>query len=185
MGSDRHAIMIDKDSCTLYELFDAEWSSSTSTAGSGAIFDLRSNALRPAGWTSADAAGLPIFAGLLRRDEVLSGNVDHAIRVTASRTDRSYVWPARHQAGAANDPTLPPMGARFRMKASFNITGFGTNTQTVLRAFKRYGMIVADNGSNWYHSGAPSPKWSNDQLHTLHRVPGSAFEVVDARSLRP
>ncbi len=182
-GSDRHAIMIDKDTCTLYELFAAEYSSNGSTAGSGAIFNLNSNALRPAGWTSADAAGLPVFAGLLRRDEVLAGNVDHAIRVTASRTDRSYVWPARHQAGYASDPNLPPMGARFRLKASFDVSGYRSDTQTVLRAFKKHGLILADNGSNWYFQGTAEDGWNEDFLDELKSIPAGAFEAVDASSL--
>ena len=182
-GSDAHAIMIDRDTCTLYELYGAEYSPSGSTAGSGAIWNLRSNALRPAGWTSADAAGLPIFAGLVRLDEVKAGLVDHAIRVTASRTDRSYVWPARHQAGAANDTNLPPMGARFRLKAGFGITGFRADTQTVLRAMKKYGVIVADNGSDWFFTGSAENGWSTDMLDELKTVPAGAFQAVDASSL--
>ncbi len=183
-GSDRHAIMIDRDACTLYELFDAEYASGGgSTAGSGAIWNLESNALRPAGWTSADAAGLPIFAGLVRIDEVKAGKVDHAIRMTASQTDKSYVWPARHQAGAANNKNLPPMGARFRLKAGFSTSGFRSDTKTILSAMKKYGMILADNGSDWYFTGAASDEWSNDMLDELKSVPASAFEAVDASSL--
>ena len=183
-GSDRHAIMIDRDSCTLYELFDAEYASGgNSTAGSGAIWSLKSNALRPAGWTSADAAGLPIFAGLVRIDEVKAGKVDHAIRMTAQQTDRSYVWPARHQAGAANNKNLPPMGARFRLKASFSTIGFRSDTKVILTAMKKYGTILADNGSDWYFTGAASDDWSNDMLDELKSIPASAFEAVDASSL--
>jgi hypothetical protein len=183
-GSDRHAIMIDRDTCTLYELFDAEFApNGGSTAGSGANFSLKSNALRPAGWTSADAAGLPIFAGLLRLDEVKAGKVDHAIRMTAQRTDRSYVWPARHQAGAANDKNLPPMGARFRLKTSFSTAGFRSDTKVVLTAMKRYGMILADNGSDWYFTGAASQDWPDAFLDELKSVPASAFQAVDASSL--
>lgn len=182
-GSDRHAIMIDKDTCTLYELFDAEYAPGGSTAGSGAIWSLKSNALRPAGWTSADAAGLPIFAGLLRLDEVQAGKVDHAIRMTAQRTDRSYVWPARHQAGAANDKDLPPMGARFRLKASFSTAGFRSDTKVVLAAMKKHGMILADNGSDWYFTGAASEDWPDAFLDELKSIPASAFEAVDASSL--
>jgi hypothetical protein len=183
---DRHAILIDRDRCKLYELFavyprpGGGW-----RAGSGAIFDLRSNRLRPAGWTSADAAGLPIFPGLARYDEVKRGRIDHALRFTVSRTRRAYVWPARHFASDLTDPTLPPMGLRLRLKAGFDTGPFPRQARIVLEALKRYGMIVADNGSDWYVSGAPDPRWSNDQLHTLHRVTGSAFEVVDTRSLRP
>jgi hypothetical protein len=182
-GSDRHALMIDTGTCTLYELFDAEYAPGGSTAGSGAIWNLRSNALRPAGWTSADAAGLPIFAGLVRLDEVKAGNVDHAIRMTASRTDRTYLWPARHQAGAARDPSLPPMGARFRLKASYNTAGLRSDTQTILKAMKRYGLIVADNGSDWYFTGTAENGWSTGMFDELKRVPASAFEAVDASSL--
>jgi hypothetical protein len=182
-GGDRHAIMIDKSTCVLYELYDAHYSSGGSTAGSGAIWKLTSNKLRPAGWTSADAAGLPIFAGLVRLDEVKAGKVDHAIRVTASRTDRAYIWPARHQAGAASNHNLPPMGARFRLKASYSISRFRSDTQTILRAMKKYGLIVADNGSNWYFQGTAENGWSNSMLDELKSVPASAFQAVDESSL--
>ena len=182
-GSDRHAIMVDRDACRLYELFDADYSPGGSTAGSGAIWDLRSNALRPAGWTSADAAGLPILAGLVRLDEVQAGLVDHAIRVTASRTDRSYLWPARHHAGAANDPNLPPMGARFRLKASFDVSGFRADTRAILNAMKRYGVIVADNGSDWFFTGTAEDGWATAMLDQLKTIPAGAFEAVDASSL--
>jgi hypothetical protein len=182
---DRHALIVDRDRCKLYELFalyptaGGGW-----RAGSGAIFDLRSNKLRPAGWTSADAAGLPILPGLARYEDVAKGRIDHALRFTVHDTHPSYLWPARHFASDKRDPNLPPMGMRFRLKRSYPIAGFPRQARIVLQALKEYGMIVADNGSNWYLSGAPSPKWSNDQLHTLHRVPGSAFEVVDASKLR-
>ncbi|SRR6266511_291267 len=182
-GSDRHAIMVDKDSCTLYELYDAHYSTSGSTAGSGAIWSLGSNALRPADWTSADAAGLPILAGLVRLDEVQAGLVDHAIRVTASCTDRSYIWPARHQAGCRSDPNLPPMGARFRLKSSVDITGFRPDTQVILQAMKTYGLIVADNGSSWFFQGTAEHGWNTDLLDELKSIPASDFEAVDASSL--
>lgn len=182
-GSDRHAIMIDKSTCKLYELYAAEYSAGGSTAGSGAIWSLASNKLRPAGWTSADAAGLPIFAGLVRLDEVKAGRVDHAIRVTASATDRSYLWPARHQAGAARNATLPPMGARFRLKQSFSLSGFRSDTHVILAAMKRYGLIVADNGSDWFFTGTAEDGWSNDMLDELKTVPAGAFEAVDESSL--
>src|SRR5437762_1552295 len=143
-GSDAHALVVDQDACRLFELYAANWNGGHPTAGSGAVWDLRSDALRPRGWTSADAAGLPILPGLLRRDEVAAGDVDHAIRLTAARTDRSFLWPARHQAGSAADPTLPPMGAWFRLKASFDISRFRADTQVVLRAMQRHGLIVAD-----------------------------------------
>jgi len=182
-GGDRHAIMIDSGTCRLYELYNAHYSSSGSTAGSGAIWSLTSNNLRPAGWTSADAAGLPIFPGLVRLDEVNAGNVDHAIRVTAQQTDRSYIWPARHQAGAASNPNLPPMGARFRLKASYDISHFRADTQTVLRAMKKYGLIVADNGSNWYFQGSAENGWNTTMLDQLKTIPASEFEAVDESSL--
>lgn len=182
-GSDRHALMVDKTTCTLYELYAAEWDPSGPTAGSGAIWDLRSSDLRPAGWTSADAAGLPILPGLLRKDEVDAGHVDHAIRVTASRTDRSFLWPARHQAGYARDPNLPPMGARFRLKAGFDLSPYGADTKVVLRAMQRHGLIVADNGSDWYFTGTSEPGWDTDLLDELKRIPAAAFEAVDSSSL--
>lgn len=182
-GSDRHALMVDRDACVLYELYDAEYIPGGSVAGSGAIFDLRSNTLRPAGWTSADAAGLPIFAGLIRRDEVVAGVIDHAIRVTAEHTDERYVWPARHQAGEASDPSLPPMGARFRLNTTFDISGFLPETQVILRAMKRHGLMLADNGSNWFFGGASEHGWTNDVLDELKWVPAGAFQAVDASSL--
>jgi len=183
---DRHALIVDRDRCKLYELFALYPASGGGwRAGSGAIFDLRSNRLRPAGWTSADAAGLPILPGLARYEDVAKGRIDHALRFTVEDTRRAYVWPARHFASDKTDPSLPPTGMRFRLKRSYPTAGFPRQARIVLQALKEYGMIVADNGSNWYVSGAPHPKWSNDQLHTLHRVPGSAFEVVDGTKLRP
>jgi hypothetical protein len=182
---DRHALIVDRDACKLYELFALYPTADGWRAGSGAIFDLRSNKLRPAGWTSADAAGLPILPGLARYEDVAKGRIDHALRFTVQDTRRAYVWPARHFASDKTDPSLPPMGMRVRLKQSYPIAGFPRQARIVLQALKEYGMIVADNGSNWYVSGAPSPKWSNDQLHTLHGVPGSAFEVVDGTKLRP
>jgi hypothetical protein len=176
---DRHAVIVDRDRCRLYELFalypkaGGGWK-----AGSGASWDLRSNRLRPAGWTSADAAGLPILPGLARYEEVARGRIDHALRFTVSRTRRAYVAPARHFASDLTDPSLPPMGLRLRLKASYDISRFPRQSRIVLRALKEYGLIVADNGSDWYLSGAPHPRWSNDDLHSLHGVPGSAFEVV-------
>ena len=182
---DRHAIVVDRDRCMLYELFALSPSGGGWRAGSGAIWSLRSNRLRPAGWTSADAAGLPILPGLARYEEVASGRIRHALRVTVSRTRRAYVWPARHFASDLTDPSLPPMGLRLRLRRSFDLSGFPRQARIVLRALREYGMVVADNGSDWYLSGAPHPRWSNEQLRTLHRVPGSAFEVVDTSSLRP
>jgi hypothetical protein len=184
-GSDRHAVIVDRDRCRLYELYALERSGRRWRAGSGAVWDLRSNRLRPRGWTSADAAGLPILPGLARYDEVARGRIDHALRFTVDRTRRAYVYPARHYASDDDDPSLPPMGLRLRLKASYPIARFPRQARIVLRALKRYGMLVADNGSSWYITGAPDPHWSNDALHTLGQVPGSAFEVVDTSSLRP
>jgi len=180
---DRHALMIDPTTCTLYELYDAQYNAGGSTAGSGAIWNLRSDALRPAGWTSADAAGLPIMPGLLRYDEVLSGQITHAIRMTAAMTDTSYLWPARHEAGTASNPNLPPMGARFRLKASFDISGYSPQAQVVLRAMQHYGLILADNGSNWYFGGTADPAWPQSLVDELKTIPASAFEAVDESSL--
>ena len=182
---DRHALILDRDNCRLHELFALYPQGNGWRAGSGAIWNLRTNRLRPAGWTSADAAGLPILPGLARYDEVARGRIDHALRFTVSRTRRAYVYPARHYASNATDPDLPPMGLRVRLKASFSTAGYPRQARIVLEALKRYGMMVSDNGSDWYVTGAPDPRWSNDQLHTLHRVPGSAFEVVDTSRLRP
>ena len=181
---DRHALIVDRDACRLYELYALRRVGGRWTAGSGAIWNLRSNRLRPAGWTSADAAGLPILPGLARYDEVARGRIDHALRFTVSHTQRAYIWPARHFASSLTDSTLPPMGARLRLKREFDISGYPLQARVVLQALKEYGMIVADNGSDWFVSGAPDPRWSNDDLHTLGRVPGSAFEVVDTSPLR-
>jgi hypothetical protein len=180
-NGDRHVLVIDRDNWKLYELYRAfpvnngvSWN-----AESGAIFDLNSNALRPAGWTSADAAGLPIFPGLVRYDEVFEqGVIAHALRFTVQNSRRAYVSPARHFASNNTNPNLPPMGMRVRLKASFDISGFSPAMQVILRAMKKYGMIVADNGSNWYISGAPDPRWNDDELSTLKAIKGSNFEVV-------
>jgi hypothetical protein len=181
---DRHAIIVDRTSCKLYELYALYPRGSGWSAGSGAIWSLKSNRLRPSGWTSADAAGLPIFPGLARFDEVKRGRIDHALRFTVSRTRKAFVWPARHYASSSTDASLPPMGLRVRLKASFDTRPFPKQARIVLDAMKRYGMIVADNGSDWYVSGAPDPRWSNDQLHTLGSVTGANFEVVDTSSLQ-
>jgi len=174
-------LVIDRDNWKLYELYrafpvnnGASWN-----ADSGAVFDLNSNALRPAGWTSADAAGLPIFPGLVRYDEVFEQQeIKHAIRFTASITRRAYVAPARHWASSNTSVDRPPMGMRVRLKASVDISGFSPAMQVILRALKKYGMIVADNGSNWFISGAPDPRWNDDELNTLKNIKGSQFEVV-------
>jgi hypothetical protein len=184
-GSDRHALIVDRDACRLYELFALERRGGGWHAGSGAIWSLRSNRLRPTGWTSADAAGLPILPGLARYDEVRAGALRHALRFTAERTRRAYLYPARHFASDSNDPSLPPMGLRVRLKASFDTRPFPREARIVLEALKRYGMILADNGSPWFLSGAPDERWSNDALHTLGRVTGADLEVVDTSALRP
>ena len=182
---DRHVIVVDRDECVLYELFDARphdegarW-----TAGSGARWDLDSNALRPKGWTSADAAGLPILPGLVRYDEVAAGEINHALRFTVSRTRRHYIYPARHFASSWTSRNLPAMGQRFRLKKSYEIKGFPRQARIVLRALKRYGMIVADNGSDWFISGSPHDRWDNDQLRALKSVKGRHFVVVDTSKL--
>jgi hypothetical protein len=182
---DRHVIVVDRDRCRLYELYAARPVDGGSrwTAGSGAIWNLRSNRLRPRGWTSADAAGLPILPGLARFEELRRGGIDHALRFTAPRTRRAFVYPARHLASDLTDPALPAMGQRLRLKKSFRTSGFPPQARAVLKALKRYGMLLADNGSPWFVSGAPSRGWDNDDLHRLQRVHGSDFEVVDTRSL--
>jgi hypothetical protein len=180
---DRHAILVDRSACRLYELYDLRHTTRGWAAGSGAVWSLHSNHLRPAGWTSADAAGLPIFPGLARWDEVARGVIDHALRFTAPRTRRAYVYPARHYASSSTDPSLPPMGLRVRLKASVNVASFPRQARVVLRALQRYGMILADNGSPWYISGAPNRHWSNDDFHSLGRLSGADFEVVDTSSL--
>jgi hypothetical protein len=182
---DRHVIVVQRSRCRLYELFDAHPMDGGARwhAGSGAIFNLRSNRVRPRGWTSADAAGLPILPGLARWPEVKRGEIRHALRFTADRTRRAFIYPARHFASSLSDPDLPAMGQRLRLKRGYDIGRFPRQSRIVLRALKRYGMILADNGSSWYVSGAPSRGWDNDDLHSLHDVPGIAFEVVDTSRL--
>jgi hypothetical protein len=178
-NGDRHILMIDRDNWKLYELFSVRYKNNQWTAGSGAIFDLKSNALRPAGWTSADAAGLPIFPGLVRADEVFEQKeIRHALRFTCKQTRRAYVFPARHWASRSNDPNLPPMGMRVRLKADYDITKFSPSMQVILRALKKYGMILADNGSNWFVSGVSDPRWNGDELNSLKKIKGRDFEVV-------
>lgn len=177
--SDRHVLVVNKSTCTLYELFAFDWNHGRPRAGSGAVWDLSSDALRPDGWTSADAAGLPILPGLVRYDEVLDGKIEHAIRFTADLTRDRHLWPARHDAGS-NDASYPPMGARFRLKASYDLSAFSAKARVVLRAMKRFGLILADNGSNWYVQGARDRRWKNRLLDQLKSVPASAFEAVDA-----
>ncbi len=177
-GSDRHALIVQEGSCKLFELFALTSTSAGWRAGSGAVFDLRSNALRPSGWTSADAAGLPILPGLVRYDEVRAGAINHALRFTVSRTQRGYIAPATHFASSITDPNAPPMGLRLRLKASFDTSRYRGDALVVLNTLKRYGMFVADNGSNWFISGATDTRWNDDDLNQLKTVPGSAFEVV-------
>lgn len=184
-NGDRHVILVDRSRCRLHELFSAypidggrRW-----RAGSGAVWNMRSNRMRPSGWTSADAAGLPILPGLARYDEVRRGSIDHALRITVPRTRRAFVYPARHFASSSNDPDLPAMGQRVRLKRGFDLSRYPRQSRVVLRALKRYGAIVADNGAPWYVSGAPARGWNNDDLHSLQRVRGSDFEVVDSTRL--
>jgi hypothetical protein len=180
-SGDRHILVIDKDTCKLYETWSSSWDAAQScwTCGSGAVFDLTSNVLRPDCWTSADAAGLPVFAGLVRYDEaVTAGEIKHAIRVTFDKTRQAFLHPATHYASSDTSVNLPPMGLRLRLKASTNISTFTGAAKVILVALKKYGMIVADNGSNWYLSGAPHPSWDDGNLNTLKTVPGTAFEVV-------
>lgn len=180
---DRHVISIDTTNCILYEIYDAYPQAASWQGGSGAIFSLNSDALRPASWTSADAAGLPIFPGLVRYDEIAAGAIHHAIRFTVPQTQKAYVWPARHYASSLTGAQYPPMGARFRLKASFDISGYSATNQIILTALKTYGMMLADNGSAWYISGAPDPRFDDSDLHNLTKIAGSNFEAVDVSPL--
>lgn len=180
---DHHLLTLDKDRCVLYETWDTSQNEDGSwRAGSGAIFHLKKNDLRPAGWTSADAAGLSILPGLVRYAEVKAGAIRHAIRFTAHAT-RGYVWPARHQTSSPDDPARPPFGLRFRLKSGFDISGYPAEMQVILTAMKKYGLILADNGSDWFVSGVPDARWDNDRLHLLDDVTGDDFEAVDGSSL--
>lgn len=180
---DRHAIAIDTDNCTLYEIYRAFPQAASWNADSGAIFNLNSNTLRPLSWTSADAAGLAIFPGLVRYDEILAGEIKHAIRFTVPRTQRAYLWPGRHFASSLTGPQYPPMGARFRLKADFDISGFSPTNQIILTALKRYGMLLSDNGSGWFISGSPDSRWNDTDLRALRTIQGSDLEAVDAEPL--
>jgi hypothetical protein len=187
-GSDAHVIVVDLSSCTLYELANAYKEGSGWTASCGAKFDLKSNALRPDGWTSADAAGLPIFAGLARYDEVAAGEIHHALRFTAARTQKGYVYPARHAAGSTSDENVPPMGARARLKAGVDISRMTPQAQVVARALKKYGIILADNGSsigNWFVTGAPDSRWDDEDLNALKQLHGNDFEFVETGPVTP
>jgi hypothetical protein len=184
VSGDRHTVIVNKDTCRLYETWATSRVGSKWKAGSGATWYLTSNRLRPDTWTSADAAGLPILPGLVRYDEVLLGTIDHAIRFTTDVTDRRYLWPARHQAGSVTDPTYPPMGARFRLKASYVIDpSLRPGTKAILRAMKKYGLVLADNGSPWYFQGTADNRWPEALLDELKRIPASAFEAVDTSPL--
>jgi hypothetical protein len=176
-GSDHHILTVDTETCKLYEIYDASFENGEWSGGSGAIWDLNSNALRPDTWTSADAAGLPILPGLVRYDEIAAGEIRHALRFTAEET-AGYIWPARHQTDDPREGT-PPMGARFRLKADYDISGFPAEMQVLLQAMKAYGIVLADNGSNWYVSGAPDERWDNDMLHLLDVLTGDDLEAVD------
>jgi hypothetical protein len=183
-AGDSHVIVVDTGACKLYELFAARRVGHLSWhASSGAIFDLKSNLLRPDGWTSADAAGLPIFAGLVRYDEVKAGQIRHALRFTTLHTRRTFMWPARHFASASNDTSLPPMGQRFRLRGSFDISGLTPEAQVILTALKEYGMFLADNGGDWYLTGATDSNWNSRTMADLKKVQGSDFEAVDSSML--
>jgi hypothetical protein len=181
---DRHVLVVERDNCILYEVYaaypqaDGSWE-----AGSGAVWDLRSNELHPDTWTSADAAGLPILPGLVRYEEVEAGRIGHAIRFTAPRTQRAYLWPARHFASSSTDPNLPPMGAWFRLKSTVDPADFSPQTRPIVVALQKHGMILADNGSPWYLSGAPDERWDNDVLRELLTLRGTDFEAIDTRGL--
>jgi hypothetical protein len=183
-SGDRHILALDVDNRVLYELYDAHYNAAAGRwdAGSGAIWDLKVDSYRPAGWTSADAAGLPILPGLVRYDEVERGEITHALRFTVTQTQRAYLFPASHFASYSDSPSLPPMGMRVRLRADYDITGLPAEVQVILRALKKYGMIVADNGGPLYISGAPDARWNDDALHAISRVQGRDFEVVDASS---
>jgi hypothetical protein len=181
-GSDHHILVVDMSTCTLYEIYDAWQENDAWFGGSGAVWDLTSNALRPAGWTSADAAGLPILPGLVRYEEIAAGAINHALRFTASNTN-GYIWPARHLTSDEDAPEIPPMGARFRLKADFDIRPFPLELHVILRAMQVYGIVLADNGADWYVSGAPDEGWDNEMLHLLDVVTGNDFEAVDTSLL--
>jgi hypothetical protein len=183
-GSDHHVLLVDRDACRLYELYDVRRMAAGGwAAGSGAIWDLGSNVLRPAGWTSADAAGLPMLPGLVRYDEVAAGEINHALRFTAPSTRQAYIYPARHFASSSTNAALPPMGLRLRLSATANLSGLSHDALVIAIALQRYGMILADNGSPWYVSGMSDPRFSDDVLHELDRFTGNDLQVVDTSGL--
>lgn len=184
MGSDAHVLTVDTENCILYELYAAEQVGGGWEAQSGAVWDLTSNELRPEGWTSADAAGLPIFPGLIKYEDILDGDLGHAVRFTTSPTQRGYIFPATHYASRNTDPDVPPMGLRMRLKSDFDTSGYGPQARVILEGLKKYGMILADNGSDWYLTGAPDPRWDNDDINDLKSVPASAFEAVYTGEIR-
>jgi hypothetical protein len=183
-GSDHHLLIIDSGECYLYEVFLAAYNGNMWTGSSGAIWHLQVDWTRPAGWTSADAAGLPIFPGLVRYDEIAAGEIKHALRFTTPRTQRGYIAPASHFASSSTDANLPPMGLRVRLKQGVDISGFSPNVQVLLRALKTYGLLLADNGSAWYITGAPDSRWNNDEMHTIGQIHGSDFEVVQSGEIQ-
>jgi hypothetical protein len=183
-SGDRHAIVVDRSTCRLYETWATRVRDGRWRAGSGATWSLNSNRLRPDGWTSADAAGLPILPGLLRWNEVKAGRVDHAIRFTTDVTSRHHIWPARHDAGSTDSRNYPPMGARFRLRSSYDASGLGARARVVVRAMKRYGLVLADNGSPWYFQGERNAHWPERLVADLKRIPAKAFVAVDTSSLR-
>lgn len=183
-GTDHHVIVVDTSACKLYEMDEAQRVGNGWHAASGAVFDFASNALRPDTWTSADAAGLPIFPGLVRYDEVQRGAINHALRFTVARSQRGFIHPATHQAGYSDDPALPPMGLRVRLKSSFDTSGYSGASRVVLDALKRYGMLLADNGADWFITGAPDPRWNDQDLYQLKTVPANAFEVVQTGNVQ-
>jgi hypothetical protein len=183
-GNDHHILIVNRDDCTLYEIYDAQKIDGQWFGGAGAVWDLRSNKLRPKGWTSADAAGLPMLPGLVRHHEVVHGMIDHALRFTAPVTRTSHVYPARHDAGDSSSRSLPPMGLRVRLKASVDISHFSSANRVILTALKEYGMYLADNGSPWFVTGVPDKRWNDDDLHELNRITGRDFEAVNTRHFR-
>jgi hypothetical protein len=181
---DRHAIVVDKSDCTLYETFATRKRNGRWYAGSGAVWSLHSNRLRPDSWTSADAAGLPILPGLLRWNEVRDRKVNHAIRFTTDVTSMRHLWPARHDAGSKRSKKFPPMGARFKLKAGYSTQGFGGDAREVIRAMKKYGLVLADNGSPWFFQGEQHRNWPNRLIEDLKKIPARAFVAVDTSSLK-